>query len=227
MIALANTFRNAGHQINFKDGLIPNKDINTILESLDGTKEGALLQIHVTRSMQKAVYSVDNVGHYGLAFPFYSHFTSPIRRYPDTLGHRLLATYLSGQSLKPSLKKVYADLCEHCSFREKEAADAERGSIKYMQVLYMSVRVGQTFNGVVSGVSQWGIYVEDVETKCEGMIKLRDLGTDFYMYDDKKALIYGENNGETFRLGDDIKIKVKNVDVEGRLIDYARVIDSK
>lgn len=226
MLTLANTFRNAGHEVNFKDGLIPTEDINKILKSLEGTKEGTLLQIHVTRSMQKAIYSVDNVGHYGLAFPFYSHFTSPIRRYPDTLAHRLLAVYLRGGVLKASLKKLYADLCDHCSFREKEASDAERGSIKYMQVLYMSVRVGQTFNGVVSGVSQWGIYVEDSETKCEGMIKLRDLGTDFYMYDDKKACIYGENNGETFRLGDDIKIKVKAVNLEDRLIDYVRVIDS-
>ncbi len=185
------------------------------------------MQVYVTRAMQKAIYSTDNVGHYGLAFDFYSHFTSPIRRYPDTMAHRLLAIYLSGNRSETSAKKFYEELCAHCSFREKEAADAERGSVKYMQVLYMSVRIGQTFNGVVSGVSQWGIYVEDSATKCEGMIKLRDLGSDFYMYDDKKDLIYGENSGQIFKLGDEMKIQVKGVNIEERLIDYARVIDSK
>lgn len=227
MLKLANILRNAGHPVNFVDGVVPSKDINKLLASLEGTKEGALLQVYVTRAMQKAIYSTENVGHYGLAFDYYSHFTSPIRRYPDTLAHRLLAIYLSGKHTEPGIKKLYDELCAHCSFREKEAADAERGSIKYMQVLYMSVRIGQTFNGVVSGVSQWGIYVEDVETKCEGMIKLRDLGTDFYMYDDKRDLIYGERNGETFKLGDEMKIIVKGVNIEERLIDYGRVVDSK
>lgn len=227
MLKLANIFRNAGHQINFSNGIVPSKDINRILKSLEGTKEGGLLQVYVTRAMQKAIYSTDNVGHYGLAFDFYSHFTSPIRRYPDTLAHRLLATYLKGDHTKAAAKKFYEELCAHCSFREKEAADAERGSVKYMQVLYMSVRIGQTFNGVVSGVSQWGIYVEDSATKCEGMIKLRDLGSDFYVYDDKKDHIIGENTGEIFKLGDEMRIQVKGVNLEERLIDYARVVDSK
>ncbi len=224
MLKLVNIFRNTGHPVRMVDGLIPSQDINKVLQSIAGSREANLLQSYTTRSMQKAVYSIENRGHYGLAFDYYSHFTSPIRRYPDTLVHRLLTKYLKGEVEEVTKKGLYVQMCEHCSFREKEAADAERGSIKYKQVQYMSVRVGQTFNGIVSGVSQWGLYVEDIETKCEGMLRLRDIGSDFYSYDETHDAIIGQNTGETFKMGDLVKIKVKNVNLEERLIDYERVV---
>ena len=135
-----------------------------------------------------------------------------------------MTKYLAGEVEEVTKKGLYIKMCEHCSFREKEAADAERGSIKYKQVQYMSVRIGQTFNGIVSGVSQWGLYVEDIATKCEGMLRLRDIGSDFYSYDETHDAIIGENTGEKLKMGDEIKIKVKNVNLEERLIDYERVV---
>lgn len=225
MLSLATIFRNTGHPVRLVDGIIPSQDINKVLWSLEGSKEANLLQSYTTRSMQKALYTVENRGHYGLAFEYYSHFTSPIRRYPDTLVHRLLTKYLQQQTEPIQSKGLYMSMCEHCSFREKEAADAERGSIKYKQVQYMSIRIGQTFDGIVSGVSQWGLYVEDIATKCEGMLRLRDLGSDFYVYDDARDCILGENTGEILRMGDELKIKVKTVNLEERLIDYERVLE--
>ncbi len=224
MLSLVNIFRNTGHPVRFVDGLIPSQDINKVLWSIQGSREASLLQSYTTRSMQKAIYSIANKGHYGLAFQYYTHFTSPIRRYPDTLVHRLLTKYLAHQTEEEKKRGLYEHMCEHCSFREKEAADAERGSIKYKQVQYMSVRVGQEFTGDVSGVSQWGLYVEEAESKCEGMLRLRDIGKDFYVHDDVKDVIVGEQTGETFRMGDEVRIRVKSVNLEERLIDYERVL---
>lgn len=215
--------RSIGEKVRFVDGLIPSTELNKLMEKLRNENREAekdLLSLHISRSMQKAIYSTQNVGHYGLAFPFYSHFTSPIRRYPDIMLHRILMRVLNKDFPKAEEKHYFDRMCDLASRREKEAQDAERGSVKYKQVEYMSYRLGQTFDGIVSGVSQWGIYVEEAKSKSEGLIRLRDLGDDFYIYDEKKSMIFGENGGERFRIGDRVKIKVKSTNLDLKQIDY-------
>jgi ribonuclease R len=182
--------------------------------------EKHLLQVHITRSMAKAIYSTKNVGHYGLAFNYYSHFTSPIRRYPDVLTHRLLMRVLAKEYPEEKERPYFDSLCVKASRREKEASDAERGSIKYKQVEYMSYRIGEEFDGIVSGVSEWGIYVEEKKSKCEGMIRLRDLGDDFYNYDQKGGRVFGERTGIEWKIGTPVRIKVKAANLDLRVIDY-------
>jgi ribonuclease R len=205
------------------DGLIPSQDLNDLLRKLGDRPEKALLQVHITRSMAKAMYSTKNIGHYGLAFDYYSHFTSPIRRYPDVLTHRLLERVLKSDFPKEEERGWYESLCAQASRREKEAADAERGSVKYKQVEYMSMRIGEEFEGVVSGVSEWGVYVEEKKSKCEGMVKLRDLGEDFFNYDPRGNRIIGERTGVEYKIGTPIKIKVKQANLDLRIIDYALI----
>lgn len=215
--------RSLGEKVRFIDGNIPSTELNKLMEKLKNENREAekdLLSMNISRSMQKAIYSTKNIGHYGLAFPFYSHFTSPIRRYPDVMLHRILMRVLKKDFPKADEKPYFDRMCDLASKREKEAADAERGSIKYKQVEYMSYRIGQTFEGVVSGVSQWGIYVEDKKSKSEGMIRLKDLGEDFYVYNEKEGRVFGENSGEEWRIGDRVQIKVKNTNLELRQIDY-------
>ncbi len=212
-----------GYTVRFMDGLIPSKDLNDLLIKMGDRPEKALLQVHITRSMAKAIYSTNNVGHYGLAFDFYSHFTSPIRRYPDVLTHRLLMRVLGQDYPKLEERGFYEKLCIQASRREKEASDAERGSIKYKQVEYMSYRIGEEFDGMVSGVSEWGIFVEEKKSKCEGMIRLRDLGDDFYNYDQKGGRVFGERTGVEYKIGTPVKIKVKNANLELKAIDYTLV----
>lgn len=215
--------RSLGYKVRFIDGVIPSKDLNDLLQKMGDTPEKHLLQINITRSMAKAIYSTKNVGHYGLAFHFYSHFTSPIRRYPDVLTHRLLMRVLEADFPKEEERGYFDALCAKASRREKEAADAERGSIKYKQVEYMSYRIGQEFDGIVSGISEWGIFVEEKKSKCEGMIKLRDLGEDFYVYDQKGGRVFGERTGIEWKIGSPVRIKVKAADLDLRIIDYALV----
>lgn len=215
--------RGLGYTVRFMDGLIPSKDLNELLIKMGERPEKALLQMHITRAMAKAIYSTRNVGHYGLAFDYYSHFTSPIRRYPDVLTHRLLMRVLTDDYPKMEERGFYDKLCMQASRREKEASDAERGSIKYKQVEYMSYRVGQEFDGMVSGVSEWGIFVEEKKSKCEGMIRLRDLGDDFYNFDQKGGRVFGERTGVEYKIGTPIKIKVKNANLDLRVIDYTLV----
>lgn len=215
--------RGLGYHVKFLDGLIPSQDLNALLEKMGDRPEKTLLQMHITRAMAKAIYSTKNIGHYGLAFDFYSHFTSPIRRYPDVLTHRLLMRVLDKDYPQESERGLYEKMCAQASRREKEATDAERGSIKYKQVEYMSYRIGQTFNGMVSGVSEWGLYVEEKTSKCEGMIRLRDLGSDFFVYDAKNSRVFGERSGIEWKIGTPVQIKVKNANLDLKIIDYELV----
>lgn len=216
-----------GEKVRFIDGAIPSQDLNKVLERLEGKPEKDLLESKITRAMQKAIYSTHNVGHYGLAFKYYSHFTSPIRRYPDVLTHRLLMRILTKDMPKEEERSALEKMCIHASYREKEAADAERGSIKYKQVEYMGDRIGQEFNGVISGVARFGIYVEEEKSKCEGMIRLKDLGSDFYTYLEDKNKIIGERTGEEFKIGDKVRIKVKDANLDLRVIDYELIKGKK
>ncbi len=205
------------------DGIIPARALNELVQSLDGKPEKETIQTAIVRSMAKAIYSTKNIGHYGLAFEFYTHFTSPIRRYPDTIVHRLLTHYLANGTIPKELWEYYDRVCSHSSIREKEAADAERASIKYKQVEYMSTRIGQVFNGTITGVSPNGIFVEEKETKCEGMVRLRDIGNDYFEYREKEMTIVGRKTRKEFRIGDSVRFKVTNADIVKRLLDYVLV----
>ncbi len=197
------------------------KSINKLLDSVQGKREENLIETVAIRSMAKAVYTTENIGHYGLAFEYYSHFTSPIRRYPDMMVHRLLEKYLAGG--RSARQDVYESLCEHCSSMEQLAASAERSSIKYKQVEYLSEHLGEEYEGVISGVTEWGIYVEINDNKCEGMVPMRDLDDDFYEFDEKSYCLIGKRNGGIYRLGDPIKIKVARTNLERKIIDFALV----
>jgi ribonuclease R len=173
------------------------------------------------RTMAKAYYSTQNIGHYGLAFPFYTHFTSPIRRYPDLMVHRLLGDYLQGGA--GVSKEKLEPACEHASEMERKATDAERMSVKYKQAEFMLDKVGQEFDALVSGVSKWGIFAEIVGNKCEGMIRLRDLDDDFYYLDEENFQVIGQRSGQRYKLGDPVKIRVKRIDVAKKQMDFGIV----
>lgn len=196
------------------------KSINQLLDNIQGKKEENLIETVSIRAMQKARYSVTNIGHYGLAFDYYTHFTSPIRRYPDMLVHRLLTKYIDEAGRSVSATK-YEDLCDHCSEMEQIAANAERASIKYKQVEFMSDKVGQVFDGVISGVTEWGLYVELNENKCEGMIPIRDLDDDYYEFDEKNYCLRGRRRHRTYSLGDAITVKVARANLERKQLDFA------
>jgi ribonuclease R len=212
-----------GYRINTKSDKETAKSLNFLMQDVEGKKEQNVLTQLAIRSMAKAIYTTKTSSHYGLAFDYYTHFTSPIRRYPDVMVHRLLFHYLNGG--QSANAEHYEKLCQHCSQMEKKAADAERSSVKYKQAEYLKDQIGNTYTGIISGVTEWGMYVEIIENKCEGMIRLRDIADDFYTLDEKNYAIIGQRKKKVYRLGDEVKIKVKNVDLTKKQIDFSLAAD--
>ncbi len=214
-----------GYKINTSSEKDIAYSLNKLLEDVKGKPEQNVLEQLAIRSMAKAKYTTDNIGHYGLAFEYYTHFTSPIRRYPDVMVHRLLDYYLKGG--KSVSRNEYESKCRHSTEMEIQASDAERASVKFKQVQYLQSRKGEIFEGIISGVTEWGIYVELNDSKCEGLVRLRDLEGDFYELDEKNYSIRGMRTRKTFRLGDEVKVEVKKTDLMKKQIDFLMVLDEK
>ncbi|MCH7524025.1 MAG: ribonuclease R [Bacteroidetes bacterium] len=207
-----------GYKLNFSDRKSTTRSLNNLLKGVNGKKEQNLVDTLTIRCMSKAEYTTKNIGHYGLAFDYYSHFTSPIRRYPDVMTHRLLQYYLDGK--KSANQDIYEDKCKHSSNMEYLATKAERDSIKYMQIKYMQNYKDQEFLGVISGVTDWGIYVEIIENKCEGMVRIRDIKGDYYIFDESQYALIGNNTKNKYQLGDEVIVKVKQTDLVKRHLDF-------
>ena len=213
---------NLGYQLNLDTKRV-NDSLNNLLKESHGQKEQQLIDTLTIRCMSKAVYTIDNIGHYGLAFQYYTHFTSPIRRYPDVLVHRLMESYLDGQDKTNPV--ILEEACVHSSNREQLATKAERDSIKFMQVKFMEDKIDQSFDGVISGVTERGIYVEIVENKCEGMVKISEIKGDYYVYDEKTHSLLGDRTKKSYQLGDPVVVIVKKADIMKRQLDF--ILDQK
>ena len=217
LLAMSELIKKFGYTIDFNSGSVA-QALNQLMKDVHGKKEQNLIDTLAIRSMSKATYSTDNIGHYGLAFDYYSHFTSPIRRYPDVMVHRLLQFYLDAG--KSANQELYETKCLHCSQMEGLATKAERDSVKYMQIKYMKDHMDQEFLGVISGVTEWGIFVEIIENKCEGMVRIREIKDDYYTFDEKQYALVGATTKELLQLGDEIYVKVKNADLVKKQLDF-------
>ncbi|WP_299900318.1 ribonuclease R [uncultured Aquimarina sp.] len=218
LAALQNIIGRFGYKLDLRDRKTTTKSLNGLLKDVQGKKEQNLVDTLAIRSMSKAEYTTHNIGHYGLAFDYYSHFTSPIRRYPDVMAHRLLQHYLDNG--KTVAEEEYEEKCNHSSSMENLAASAERDSIKYMQIKFMKDHEDEEFLGVISGVTEWGIYVEIISNKCEGMIRLKDMNDDHYIFDQDEYAIIGQRSKKMYQLGDEVYVKVKNADLVKRHLDF-------
>ena len=216
--ALKEVAKSLGYNLDISSRKRMSESLNKILRKIKGKKEQSLIESLAIRSMSKAEYTTKNIGHYGLAFDYYSHFTSPIRRYPDVIVHRLLEQYLNKEN--PSGHEIYNSACDHCTQREILATKAERDSIKFMQIKYMQDKKNKKFNGVISGITDWGIFVEIVENKCEGMIPVRDLKGDYYIYNKDEHSLIGKKTKIKYQLGDSIQVQVKHADLIKKQLDF-------
>ncbi|TXD52770.1 MULTISPECIES: ribonuclease R [unclassified Polaribacter] len=223
LASLQNIISKFGYKINTDTKESTSESLNQLLSDVNGKAESNMIETLTIRTMSKAVYTTQNIGHYGLAFDYYSHFTSPIRRYPDVMTHRLLQHYLDGGDTPKALP--YEDKCKHSSHREELASKAERSSIKYMQVKYMQDHKDEVFDGVITGVTEWGIYVEISANKCEGMVRIRDIKSDFYIFDEDQYAIVGQSTKNMYQLGDAVKIQVKKTDLERKHLDFNLIED--
>jgi len=220
LLSLSNFVKKFGYDLKINEDEVAHS-INTLLKKAKGSNEEDMIEQLTIRTMSKAVYSSANIGHYGLAFKHYSHFTSPIRRYPDVIAHRLLQRYLDGGSSVN--QQEVEEQCKHSSQMEISATEAERTSIKYKQVEFLQDKIGEVFKGVISGVSEWGLYVQIIENMCEGMVRLSDIGDDYYTFDAPNYCAVGKNNGQEYRMGDAVKIKVRRADLVKKQLDFELV----
>jgi len=215
-----------GYELKNDNGIVHTGAINALFKELEGKPEQDMIETATIRSMAKAIYSTKNKGHFGLAFDYYTHFTSPIRRYPDVLVHRIIKKMLTGKSIASQEYGLYERLCNECTEREIAAAEAERDSIKLKQMEYLQNKIGDSFSGIITGITEWGIFVGEKETMAEGLITIRSLSDDYYEITDHGFRLKGKKNGKIYSLGDIVKIKLKNVDIERKQIDWEMVVEA-